>query len=73
MPPTLDEVKAYCEERNSSVDPERFFDFYQSKDWMVGKSKMKDWRAAFRNWERSDDKKPNKLPTEYKGDDFLGR
>ena len=52
--PTLEEVKAYCEERKNRVDPERFFDYYESKGWVVGKSKMKDWKAAVRNWERSD-------------------
>ena len=51
-PPTLQEVKAYCIERKNNVDPERFIDFYESKGWMVGKNKMKDWKAAVRNWER---------------------
>lgn len=51
-PPTVDEVKAYCQERGNSVDAERFCDFYGSKGWMVGKSKMKDWKCAVRNWER---------------------
>ena len=51
-PPTVEDVKAYCEERGNSVDPERFFDFYSSKGWMVGKNRMKDWKAAVRNWER---------------------
>ena len=57
--PTVDEVKAYCVERGNSVDPERFVDFYASKGWMVGKSKMKDWKAAVRNWER--DSKPKNV------------
>ena len=51
--PTLQEVKAYCLERKNDVDPERFVDFYESNGWMVGKNKMKDWRAAVRNWERN--------------------
>ena len=55
-PPTLDEVRAYCQERNNSVDPERFIDFYQSKGWTVGKSPMKDWKAAVRNWEKDSKK-----------------
>lgn len=54
QPPTVDEVRAYCQERGNSVDPARFVDFYASKGWLVGKSKMKDWRAAVRSWERSD-------------------
>ena len=53
-PPTVDEVRDYCEERGNSVDPERFVDFYASKGWLVGKTKMRDWRAAVRSWERSD-------------------
>ena len=52
IPPTVGEVSAYCLERGSGVNPERFVDFYTSKGWMIGKSKMKDWRAAVRNWER---------------------
>lgn len=53
-PPGVEEVKSYCAERKNNVDPERFVDFYASKGWLVGKSKMKDWRAAVRSWERSD-------------------
>ena len=55
-PPTLDEVKAYCDERGNHVDAERFVNFYEAKGWMVGKNKMKDWKAAVRTWERDDDK-----------------
>lgn len=52
VPPAVEEVRAYCEERHNGIDPEEFVDFYQSKGWMVGKDKMKDWKAAVRNWER---------------------
>lgn len=51
--PTLQEVKAYCIERGNDVDPERFINHYEANGWMVGKNKMKDWRAAVRNWERN--------------------
>ena len=54
-PPTLEEVTAYVRERGSSVDPQGFIDFYASKGWLVGKTPMKDWKAACRNaekWER---------------------
>jgi len=54
-PPTLDEVKAYCQERKNQVDPEQWFDFYTAKNWYIGKNKMKDWKAAVRTWERSRD------------------
>lgn len=55
-PPTVDEVKAYCAERNNGVDAQSFVDFYASKGWVVGKSPMKDWKAAVRTWERSDNR-----------------
>ena len=51
-PPTLEEVKAYCAEKEYTIDAERFIDFYTSKGWFVGKNKMKDWRAAVRNWSK---------------------
>lgn len=51
-PPTEEEVAAYCRERGNAVDAGKFHDFYSSKGWMVGKTKMKDWKAAVRTWER---------------------
>lgn len=54
--PTLDEVKAYCSERGNKVDPERWFDYYTSNGWKVGKNPMKDWKAAVRTWERGESK-----------------
>lgn len=54
-PPTTQEVKLFCEERGSIVKAEEFIDFYAAKGWMVGKTPMKDWKAACRNaekWER---------------------
>lgn len=53
--PTLDEVKAYCLERNNGVDAQKWFDYYSSNCWKVGKNPMKDWKAAVRTWERSGD------------------
>ena len=52
-PPTLEEVKAYCIERKNNVDPERWMNHYTSNGWMVGKNKMKDWKAAVRTWEKN--------------------
>lgn len=52
--PTVEEVRAYCDERHNNVNPEAFIDFYESKGWMVGKNHMKDWRAAVRTWEKTD-------------------
>ena len=51
--PTLEEVKAYCEERKNKIDPQYFLDFYESKNWMIGKNKMKDWKACVRTWEKN--------------------
>lgn len=53
-PPSLDDVKTYCEERDNHVDPVRFVNFYEMKGWQVGKEKMKDWKAAVRTWEKDD-------------------
>lgn len=51
VPPSLDEVQAYCTERRNGIDAEAFIDFYTSKNWYVGKTKMTDWKAAVRTWE----------------------
>ena len=52
-PPTLEDVAAYCAERGSKVDPQRWYDFYLSNGWKVGKNPMRDWKAAVRSWERN--------------------
>lgn len=53
-PPSVDEVRAYAIEKGYNVDAERFVDFYTSKGWKVGSAPMKDWKAAVRNWARSE-------------------
>jgi len=50
-PPTLKEVQEYVSSQGYSISPQRFIDFYQAKGWMIGKNKMKDWRAAVRGWD----------------------
>lgn len=52
--PTLEEVRAYCSERNNGIDAESFINFYESKGWKVGKNSMKNWKAAIRTWENRD-------------------
>ena len=52
--PTVEEVQAYCKERNNNVDAEKFISHYDSNGWKVGKSPMKDWKSAVRTWERND-------------------
>mgnify|MGYP003648936012 CR=1 FL=1 len=59
--PKLDEVKDYCILRKNNIDAEAFMDFYQSKDWMIGKNKMKDWKACVRTWEKKETKKPQTM------------
>ena len=51
--PTVEEIKAYCQERKNDIDAEYFYDHYESQDWKVGKNPMKDWKATIRNWERN--------------------
>jgi hypothetical protein len=49
----LEQVAAYCLERGNQVDPQRWFDYYTSNGWCVGRNGMRDWRAAVRTWERN--------------------
>ena len=65
VPPTLEEVSDYCKERGKGVDPNKWYDFYQSKGWMIGKNKMKDWKAAVRTWE------PKNIPETKDEDDYF--
>lgn len=56
--PTIEEVAAYCRERGNTIDPEAFIDHYESNGWIVGRSPMKDWKAAVRTWEKRRDIRP---------------
>ena len=51
--PTIEEVADYCNERNNDVDAEKFYDYYSSNGWKVGKNAMKDWKASVRTWEKN--------------------
>lgn len=53
IPPTVEEVKAYCDERDNGIDAAHFVDYYTSNGWKVGKQNMKDWKAAVRTWEKN--------------------
>ena len=70
-PPSVEEVRSYCEEKGYSVDPSQFVDFYESKGWMVGKSKMKDWKASVRTWQRN--RKTNQTGKKNTFNDFPQR
>lgn len=63
--PTLDEVAQYCRERGNSVNPAKWLNHYESNGWMVGRNKMKDWKAAVRTWEHSDIVPKEKAVTAY--------
>jgi len=69
--PSTSDVAAYCQERGNSVDAETFVNFYEAKGWMVGKNKMKDWRAAVRTWEknRTQEITPTIIPNQRKDED----
>lgn len=56
--PTVEEVAAYCQERNNEVNAKKFCSHYESKDWMVGDHQMKDWKAAVRTWEQNQKDRP---------------
>lgn len=58
--PSLEEIRQYCISRGNQVDPEQFFNFYESKGWMVGRSHMKDWMAAVRTWEKREKEIPQR-------------
>ena len=59
--PTLDEVKNYCILRKNNIEAEAFIDFYESKDWLIGKNKMKNWKACVRTWESREKKNPKTM------------
>ena len=64
--PTLEEVQAYCQERNNNVDAQKWYDYYSANGWKVGKNPMKDWKAAIRTWERGDGSgKPKHKPVNF--------
>ena len=55
--PTIEEIKQYCNERNNGIDAEYFYDFYETKNWYVGKNKVVDWKACVRTWEKNNKNK----------------
>jgi len=69
--PTIEEIAAYCAERKNNVDPQAFFDFYESKGWRVGNQPMKDWKASVRTWERRE--KPKTKPSDKPSGDKYKR
>ena len=68
--PTIEEVKAYCTERNNRVNAEQFVSFYEAKGWKIGNQQMKDWKAAVRTWEQREKPKRSFAEREVKDEDF---
>lgn len=71
--PTIEEIQQYCSERNNGINAEAFYDFYESKGWLVGKNKMKDWKACVRTWEKRNVEKeitPEWLHKEIKREEY---
>lgn len=66
--PTIQEIKAYCDERKNNVDAVTFFNFYESKGWKVGSNPMKDWKASVRTWEGHQRNNNNGSPLIYSVD-----
>ena len=58
--PTIEEIRQYCLEKGYNVDAEQFFNFYESKGWVVGKSPMKNWRAAVCTWNKREKEIPRR-------------
>lgn len=62
--PSVAEVTEYCQQLHNGIDAEHFVAFYESKGWVVGKSPMKDWKAAVRTWEQTRKNKPMPITTD---------
>lgn len=63
IPPTIEEIAAYCSERNNGIDPVKFFNHYEANGWMRGKNKIKDWKACVRTWEGNQRGQPRNSPS----------
>lgn len=71
VPPTLEEVAAYCNERHNGVNPSAFVDFYSANGWVQGRGKpIRDWKAAVRTWERRDKENPKPQQTRSAKEDY---
>ena len=66
IPPTIDEVRGYCQEKGYDIDSEQFVNFYESKDWMIGKNRMSNWRSAVNTWAARPKNKSNGILDELK-------
>jgi hypothetical protein len=58
--PSIPDIQNYCLQRSNNIDPEQFYNFYEAKGWLIGKSPMKSWQAAIRTWENREREKSNR-------------
>jgi len=70
IPPKIEWIQKYCKERSNNVNPEKFFNHYESNGWKVGKNRMKDWQASVRTWEGNDN---NKKGSSQKTSDYIAK
>ena len=66
--PTIEEIENYCKERNNSINAVEFYNFYESKNWFIGKNKMKNWKSAIVVWEQREKKDTSKKKKWYEED-----
>ena len=59
IPPDIKDVLSYCQERKNNVDAEAWYNHYEAKGWLIGKTKMVNWKAAVKTWEKKDVKAKN--------------
>ena len=69
--PTVEEIEAYCKERNNGINAQYFFDSYEGKGWLIGKTPMKDWKAAIRTWEKNNFNRPQQ-PQKKNWSNYVG-
>ncbi len=48
--PTLSDLETFCKDNDIKIDCSYFINYYDSNGWMIGRGKMKDWKATVRNW-----------------------
>lgn len=68
--PTVEEVREYCLSRNNNIDAEYFVNYYDVRDWTIGKNKIKDWKACVRTWELNAKKRYAETFTNVNGEDI---
>ena len=66
--PSFEDVQTYCNESGYHIDVDRFMNYYESNGWMVGRNKMKDWKATVRNWASKEKPVSNKADTKHYSD-----